>query len=191
MRRILAIEFMSLDGVIQSPGGPEEDTEGGFDLGGWIAPYSDSVLGKAIRERMGSPFDLLLGRKTYDIWAPYWPANGDAWPEANAATKYVASRTVTAGEWGPSAFLGSDTGGTLAALKETDGPDLHVYGSADLLQTLFALDLVDGLRLMIHPLTLGRGKRLFGGGPVSREWRLERSEVSTTGVILADYGRKR
>jgi len=215
VRKIIAIEFVTLDGIIQSPGARDEDREGGFDRGGWIADYADSVLGALIKGRMAMPFDLLLGRKTYDIWASHWPLHGDVWPEANRATKYVASRTRKEGDWGPARFIGGpvaagDTGQLGAtvrhaggastgeesalpdavwALKATEGPDLHVYGSADLLQTLFAHELVDALWLMIHPIALGAGKRLFAReGPPAR-FRLTRCESTETGVIIADYER--
>ena len=164
MRKVLVLEHISLDGVIQAPGGPDEDTSGGFAHGGWIAPYSDPILGTALRRQMNLPFDLLLGRKTYDIWAPYWPQHGDVWPGVNAATKYVASNTMTSGEWQPSVVLNGDIAGKVAEIKKQPGPDLHVWGSGNLLQTLIQHDLVDAFWLMIYPMTLGVGKRLFADG---------------------------
>ncbi len=155
MRRVVAIEFVTLDGVIQGPGGRDEDTSGGFAHGGWVAPYADPTLSKVIRKRMNLPFDLLLGRTTFEIWSNHWPHHDDVWPGANTATKYVASNTLSSHAWGPSTFLSGDVAAQVAELKRQSGPDLHVYGSANLLQTLFAHDLVDALWLMIHPITLG------------------------------------
>jgi dihydrofolate reductase len=189
MRSLIAIEFVTLDGVIQSPGGPDEDTSGGFAHGGWVRPYADPAQSAVVRKQMSLPFDLLLGRRTFEIWAPYWPAHADAWPEVQSATKYVASSTLTSHAWGPSVFLSGDVAGQVAELKRQPGPDLHVYGSADLLQTLLAHDLVDSLWLRIHPITLGRGKRLFEGGAIPAAFRMTESQVTTTGVILASYER--
>ena len=189
MRRIVVLEHISLDGVIQAPGGPDEDTEGGFKYGGWIAPYADEVLGTLLRRQMSLPFDLLLGRKTFDIWAPYWPQHADAWPGANTATKYVASQTMTASAWQPSVLMSGDIAGKVAALKQQPGPDLHVWGSSDLLQTLIRHDLVDTFWLMIYPLTLGAGKRMFAGGTLPRAFRVTESQVSSKGVMVVNYER--
>lgn len=189
MRKLIAIEFVTLDGVVQAPGGPDEDTSGGFAHGGWIRPYADAVQSAVIREQMSLPFDLLLGRVTFDIWAPYWPAHPDVWPEVQTATKYVASNTRTSDAWQPSVFLKGDVAAQVAALKRQPGPDLHVYGSANLLQMLFAGDLVDALWLRIHPITLGGGKRLFAGGAIPAAFRLAEHQVTSTGVILATYER--
>ena len=134
MRKVIVLEHISLDGVIQGPGGPEEDTSGGFAYGGWIAPYSDAVLGTALRRQMNLPFDLLIGRKTFDIWEPYWPQHADFWPGVMTATKYVASNTRTSSEWQPTVFLGGDIASHVTNLKQQQGPDLHVYGSGNLLQ---------------------------------------------------------
>ena len=123
MRKVVVLEHLSLDGVIQAPGGPDEDTSGGFKYGGWIAPYSDEILGTALRRQMSLPFDLLLGRKTFEIWAPYWPHHADIWPRANAATKYVASNTMTSHEWQPSVFLNGDIAEKVAKIKQQPGPD--------------------------------------------------------------------
>lgn len=172
MRKVIVICHISLDGVIQAPGGPEEDTSGGFTRGGWIGPYADSVLGATVKAQMAMPFDLLLGRKTYDIWAPYWPQHGDIWPSVNAATKYVASNTLTSLAWQPSVLLNGDIAEKVSALKQQDGPDLHVYGSGNLLQTLISHDLVDAYWLKIYPLTLGSGKRLFADGAISAAFKL-------------------
>jgi len=189
MRRLIAIEFVTLDGVVQAPGGPDEDTSGGFAHGGWIRPYADPVQSALIRRQMRLPFDLLLGRRTFEIWAPYWPQHPDVWPEVQTATKYVASNTMTSHAWPPSVFLGGDVAGQVAQLKRQPGPDLHVYGSANLLQTLLAHDLVDALWLRIHPITLGAGKRLFAGGAIPAAFRLAEHRVTSTGVVLATYER--
>ncbi|MCB0102241.1 MAG: dihydrofolate reductase family protein, partial [Anaerolineales bacterium] len=136
MRKIVVLEHISLDGVIQAPGGPEEDTSSGFAHGGWIAHYGDEVTGGLLRKQMNSPFDLLLGRKTFEIWEPYWPHHADIWANVNSATKYVASNTRVSSEWQPSVFLSGDIAGEVAKLKQQPGPDLHVWGSGELLQTL-------------------------------------------------------
>ncbi len=189
MRKVIVLEHISLDGVIQGPGGPDEDTSGGFTYGGWISRHSDPVLGKLLRRQMGLPFDLLLGRKTYDIWAPYWPLHGDAWPGANAATKYVASNTLTAGPWQTSVFLNGDVAAKVAEIKQQPGPDLHVWGSGNLLQTLIKHDLVDTFWLMIYPMTLGGGKRLFASGAIPAAFKVTESAVTPTGVIVVNYER--
>jgi dihydrofolate reductase len=189
MRRLVVLEHITLDGVIQAPGGPDEDTSGGFAYGGWIGPYSDEILGAALRRQMNLPFDLLLGRKTFDIWAPYWPQHGDIWPGVNAATKYVASNTMTSHEWQPSVFLSGEVAEKVAAIKKQPGPDLHVWGSGNLVQTLLKRDLVDALWLMIYPITLGEGKRLFAGGAIPLAFKVTESAVTSTGVVVASYER--
>lgn len=189
MRKLIVIEFVSLDGVIQAPSGPDEDTSGGFAYGGWTIPYSDPILGGVIRKRMNMPFDLLLGRKTFDIWAPYWPQHPDTWPGVNTATKYVASNTMTSGEWQPSVFLSGDVAGNITEIKQQQGPDLHVYGSGDLIQTLMKHDLVDAFWLYIHPVTLGSGKRLFAGGTIPTAFKVTDSQMTSTGVIIVNYER--
>jgi dihydrofolate reductase len=189
MRQLIVIEFITLDGVIQSPGGPDEDTSGGFVHGGWVRPFADPVQSAVIRKQMGLPFDLLLGRTTFEIWAPYWPERPDVWPGAQTATKYVASNTLTSHAWGPSVFLGGDVAGQVANLKAEPGPDLHVYGSSKLVQTLLAHDLVDAFWLRLHPITLGRGKRLFEGGAIPAAFRVADHHVTSTGVILVTYER--
>ncbi len=189
MRKIIVLEHLTLDGVIQAPGGPDEDTSGGFAYGGWIAPYSDAILGSALRRQMNLPFDLLLGRRTYEIWAPYWPHHAEAWPGVNAATKYVASNTMTSGEWQPSVFIGGDTAGKVAKIKQQQGPDLHVWGSGNLVQTLLKHDLVDAFWLMIYPITLGSGKRLFADGTNPNAFRVTESLVTSKGVTIANYER--
>lgn len=189
MRNVVVLEHISLDGIIQGPGGPGEDTSGGFAYGGWVAPYSDAVLGTALRQQMNQPFDLLLGRTTFEIWEPYWPQHGDIWPSVNTATKYVASNTRTASEWQPSVFLNGDVAPKVAALKQQPGPDLHVWGSGNLLQTLMKHDLVDVFWLMIYPVTLGSGKRLFAEGTIPAAFQVTASVVSPSGVIVVNYER--
>jgi dihydrofolate reductase len=189
MRKVIVLEHISLDGVIQGPGGPEEDTSGGFPYGGWIAPYSDPILGTLLRKQMNMPFDLLLGRKTYEIWAPFWPQHGDEWPGVNTATKYVASNTMTSGEWQPSVFLNGDIAEKIAKIKQQPGLDLNVWGSGNLLQTLFKHDLVDVFWLMIYPITLGVGKRLFADGAIPLAFRVTESKVIPNGVIVVNYER--
>ncbi len=191
MRSLIAIEFITLDGVIQAPGRPDEDTSGGFAHGGWISGYSDPMLSSTIKEQMAMPFDLLLGRTTFDIWAAYWPEHSDIWPNVNRATKYVASRTIRSHEWQPSVFLDEDLAGNIRELKERPGPDLHVYGSANLLQTLIEHDLVDALWLRIFPISLGKGKRLFSEGAAPKSYAVTESRVSDKGVIIANYERAR
>ena len=187
MRKIIVLEHISLDGVIQAPGGPDEDTSGGFAHGGWIAGYSDETLGTSLRRQMNLPFDLLLGRTTFEIWEPYWPQHADAWPNVNAATKYVASHTRTSSEWQPSVFLHGDIAEKVAQIKQQSGPDLHVWGSGNLLQTLIKHDLVDAFWLMIYPITLGGGKRLFADGTIPAAFKVTDSLVTPQGVIIVNY----
>ncbi|HKR20976.1 MAG TPA: dihydrofolate reductase family protein [Pyrinomonadaceae bacterium] len=189
MRKIIVLEHITLDGVIQGPGGPEEDPSGGFAYGGWSAAYSDDEIGAALMKKINMPFDLLLGRKTFDIWAAYWPQHGDFWPGVNPATKYVASNTMTSSEWQPSVFLNGDIAPKITEIKQQQGPDLHVWGSGNLLQTLIKHDLVDVFWLMIYPLTLGSGKRLFVDGTIPAAFKVTESLVGSTGVILASYER--
>jgi dihydrofolate reductase len=189
MRKVIALEFITLDGVIQAGGGPEEDTSGGFAYGGWQAPYSDDVEGAVMQKQMSLPFDLLLGRTTFDIWEPYWPKHADIWPGAMTATKYVASNTRTSSEWQRTVFLGGDIVEKVRQLKQEDGPNLHVYGSANLLQTLFKHDLVDELWLKIYPLTLGNGKKLFVDGTIPAAFKVTESQVSPSGIIIVNYER--
>ncbi len=189
MRRVIALEFVTLDGVIQAGGGPEEDTSGGFAYGGWANPYDDDVLGAVMDTQLNLPFDLLLGRKTFEIWASYWPHHADSWPGVMTATKYVASHTITSHEWQPSVFLGGDIAEKVSNLKQQPGPDLHVYGSANLVQTLMKYDLIDAFWLKIFPLTLGSGKRLFTDGAIPAAFRVTESQVSPSGVIIVNYER--
>jgi dihydrofolate reductase len=185
----MVLEHISLDGVIQAPGGPEEDTSGSFAYGGWISPYSDPILGTALRRQMNLPFDLLLGRTTFDIWEPYWPHHADAWPGVNTATKYVASKTRTSSTWQPSVFLNGNIAEKVAQLKQQPGPDLNVWGSGNLLQTLIQHDLVDVFWLMIYPITLGGGKRLFAAGTIPAAYAVTESIVTAKGVIVVNYER--
>jgi dihydrofolate reductase len=189
MRNLIVLEHISIDGVIQAPGGPEEDTSNGFAYGGWSGPYSDEILGAALGKRMNSPFDLLLGRKTFDIWEQYWPKHADEWPGVNTATKYVASNTRTSSQWQPSVFLNGDIAEKVAKIKGQPGPDLHVWGSGNLLQTLIKHDLVDTFWLMVYPITLGGGKRLFADGTIPAAFKVTESTVGSNGVIVVNYER--
>ncbi len=189
MRKVIVLEHISLDGVIQAPGGPDEDTSNGFAYGGWVAPYSDPILSAALRRRMNLPFDLLLGRKTFEIWSPYWPYHGDAWPGVNAAIKYVASNSITSGAWQPSVFLSGDIAEKVAKIKNEPGPDLNVWGSGNLIQTLIQHDLIDTFWLMIYPITLGVGKRLFAGGTAPMAFKVTESTVTPSGVVVMNYER--
>lgn len=191
MRKIIVASFTSLDGVMQAPGGPQEDPTGGFAFGGWTAPYFDEALGASMAEIFGRPFDLLLGRKTYDIFAAYWPYVGDPnGPIAgpfNRVTKYVASRSEPKLHWQNSRLLGKDVVAALKTLKSEDGPDLLVQGSSNLLQTLWKNRLVDEFSVLTFPLVLGRGKRLFGEGAAPSGLKLLTSQTYPTGVIVAKY----
>lgn len=189
MRKVTALEFITLDGVIQAGGGPEEDTSGGFAYGGWQVPYSDDVIEGVMKKQMNLPFELLLGRKTFEIWAPYWSQHGDIWQSVNTVTKYVASNTLTSHEWQPSVFLSGDVAEKVRELKQQPGPDLHVYGSANLLQTLMKHDLVDEFWLKIYPLTLGSGKRLFDDGTIPAAFKATEAQISPNGIIIANYVR--
>ena len=191
MRKIIVLEHISLDGVIQAPGGPEEDTSDGFAYGGWAAPYHDhdEAIETALNKMLNMPLDLLLGRKTFDIWAAFWPQHGDIWPNVNTATKYVASNTMTSSAWQPSVFLNGDVAKKVAELKQGEGPDLHIWGSGNLLQTLMKHDLVDNFWLMIYPITLGEGKRLFAAGTIPAAFKVTESIVGSSGVIVVNYER--
>lgn len=189
MRKINVLEFVTLDGVIQAGGGPQEDTSGGFTYGGWQVPFEDDVLGSVMQKQLSMPFDLLLGRKTFEIWEPYWPKHADVWPGVMTATKYVVSNTLTSSEWQPSVFLGGDVVEKIKKLKQGDGPDLQVYGSANLVQTLMKHDLVDAFWLKIYPLTLGTGKKLFTDGTIPAAFKVTESHISPKGIIIANYER--
>ena len=189
MRKVVVLEHITLDGVIQAASGPEEDTSGGFTYGGWVAPYSDPILGTLLRRQMNRPFDLLIGRITFEIWEPYWPHHADIWPGVNAATKYIASNTRTSSEWQPTVFLNGNIAEEVAQIKQQQGPDLHVWGSGNLIQTLIKHDLVDSFWLMMYPLTLGVGKRLFAGGTIPVAFKVTESEVTPNGVMVVNYER--
>jgi len=189
MRRIIVITFVSLDGVMQAPGGPEEDMSGGFKYGGWTVPYFDDFSGKVMGEQMSlEQSELLLGRKTYEIFAGYWPHHADGWPGINEVTKYVASHDSSYKlEWENSVLLSGNVADKVKKLKSEDGLDLRVWGSGNLIQTLFKHDLVDELWLKIFPVTLGSGKRLFAEGTNPAAFNLTDSKVSPLGVIVANY----
>lgn len=196
MRTIIVSAFVSVDGIMQAPGGPEEDTSGDFQLGGWVAGYFDEVVGAAVGELLGTPYDLLLGRKTYDIFASHWPRitdpKQDDYPIAeqfNRVTKYVATHRPESLDWANSQALGRDPVAKLRALKDEGGPTLLTQGSSDFIQTLFQNDLVDELRVLTFPVVLGRGKRLFRDGAAPVGLRLESSKTSPNGVVIAHYRR--
>lgn len=189
MRKIIVLSFISLDGVMQAPGGPEEDTSGDFKYGGWTAPFFDDFAGQEMGKQMAGEYDLLLGRKTFDIFAGYWPQHADGWPGINDRTKYVASNTLTEHEWNNSVFLNGDAAEKVKELKQQEGPDLQVHGSGELIQTLLKNDLVDELWLKTFPLTLGLGKKLFAEGTIPAAFELIESKVSPGGVIFANYKR--
>jgi dihydrofolate reductase len=186
MRKITVLSMISLDGVMQGPGGPKEDTSGGFKYGGWTAPYMDETFSKEMEQEL-QPSDYLLGRKTFKLWESYWPEHGDFWPAINEGTKYVVSRTVKKSAWNKSVFLKGLA--DIKKMKNTDGRDIQVWGSSQLIQLLLKNDLVDELRLKIYPLTLGKGKKLFDKGPIAAAFTLTGSTVTSSGVIIASYKR--
>jgi len=188
MRKVIVLTFVSLDGVMQGPGGPDEDPSGSFTHGGWTVPYFDEALGGVMGEQMDAraPFDLLLGRKTFEIFAGYWPTQESP---INDAAKYVASNTLTEHGWQKTVFLNGDVAGKVRALKAQDGPELQVHGSGELIQTLLKHDLVDEFWLKFFPVTLGGGKRLFGDGALPAAFTLTHSQVTPGGVIVANYAR--
>ena len=178
--------MISLDGVMQAPGNPKEDTSGGFEYGGWVAPYFDEAYGKVMEKQM-KPADLLLGRKTFEIFAGYWPSHENEWPGISEVTKYVMSRTMKKPDWKNSVLLNSLA--DIKKLKNSEGSDIHVWGSGKLIQTLLQNDLVDELWLKIFPLTLGEGKKLFDNGTIPAAFTLTESTVTPGGVIMANYKR--
>ena len=191
MRKIIVLSMITLDGVMQAPGGPKEDTSGGFKYGGWTVAYGDEVYGKVIQEEL-KPADYLLGRKTFEIWANYWPEHGDFWPGINEGTKYVFSKRMKKSGpivtgWKNSVVIKNLA--DIKKLKNSKGSDIQVWGSGELVQLLLKNDLVDELRLKIHPLTLGKGKKLFDNGTIPAAFTLIESIVTTTGVIIASYKR--
>ena len=193
MRKLVVLSFITLDGVTQAPGGPEEDPTGGFKHGGWVAGYFDDFLGKVMVEQMSKPFDLLLGRKTYEIFAAHWPyVKTKEDPIAagiNSAKKYVASRTMINVDWTNSELIKGDVAREVKRLKEQDGPEIQVHGSGELIQILLKHDLVDELWVKIFPITLGRGKRLFAEGTIAAGFKLLESEISPSGVVILKSAR--
>lgn len=178
--------MITLDGVMQAPGGPEEDVSGGFEYGGWSAPFGDEIAGEVMHRLMESS-DLLLGRKTFEIWENYWPQHADYWPGINDVTKYVLSTTRKESGWNNSVFFNSLE--DIKKLNSSEGTGIQVWGSSELIQLLLANDLVDELWLIIHPLTLGKGKKLFTNGPIPAAFTLAETKVTTDGVIIANYKR--
>src|SRR3989344_2809633 len=189
MRKVIVLTFISLDCVMQAPGGPEEDTSGNFKYGGWTVPYFYEYSGSVMEEQMSKPVDLLLGRKTFEIFAGYWPKHESEWPGIYKMTKYVVSNTLKSHEWSNSVFISGNVAEEIKKLKQQNGPDLHVYGSSNLLQTLMQNDLVDEFWLKIFPITLGSGKRLFGEGTIPAAFTLTECKFSPSGVIIASYKR--
>jgi dihydrofolate reductase len=188
MRDLIVLSFVTLDSVMQAPGGPEEDPSGGFEHGGWTVGYFDDELGAAMGESMAPPFDLVLGRKTYEIFAAHWPHTDDPGAEElNRATKHVASTTLKQLDWENSELIEGDVPEGIRALKQEDGPELQVHGSANLIQTLLEHGLIDEFRLKIFPLVIGTGKRLFNGGTVPAGFEVTSSQVLSSGVIAATY----
>ncbi|EJJ29047.1 dihydrofolate reductase family protein [Rhizobium sp. CF142] len=190
MRKIIASTFVSLDGVMQAPGGPDEDPVNGFRFGGWVFPYADDTMGSVIGELFAKPFALLLGRRTYDIFAAYWPYQDDDIAKAfNPAVKYVATHRPETLTWQNSQSLGPDIVAALRKIKQEDGPDLLIQGSGNLIQTLLANELIDEMTVLTFPLLLGKGKRLFEGDAAPGALKLTRSVVSSTGIVVATYER--
>jgi dihydrofolate reductase len=188
MRKLVVSTFMTLDGVMQAPGGPEEDPSGGFTHGGWSVNYWDESMGEVMTEFFARPFDLLLGRRTYEIFAAHWPhVDDDPADVLNSARKYVASRTLTTVEWSNSVLLEGDVAQAVSDLKAQDGPEIQVHGSSDLIQTLLEHGLVDELHIWTFPVVVGPGKRLFGRGTVPVGLELVDAKISTTGVVMATY----
>ncbi|MCB0266319.1 MAG: dihydrofolate reductase [Calditrichaeota bacterium] len=186
MRKIIVLSMITLDGIMQAPGGPEEDPSGGFTFGGWTEPYGDEMYGKVVQNEL-KPADYLLGRKTFEIWENYWPHHADFWPGINEGTKYVISKTRTASEWKNTVFIKNLA--DIKKLMHSTGSDIQVWGSGELVQLLLKHDLVDELRLKIHPLTLGKGKKLFDKGMIPAAFTLLESIVTSTGVVIVHYKR--
>ncbi len=191
MRKIIVLSMISLDGVMQAPGGPKEDKSGGFKYGGWTSTYGDEIFARILKEEL-QPAAYLLGRKTFEIWASYWPEHGDYWPGINEGTKYVMSKKMKKSDplvtgWANSVLLKSAS--DIKKLKKTTGPDIQVWGSSKLIQTLLKNDLVDELRLKIYPLTLGKGKKLFENGTIPAAFKLIEQVITSKGVIIASYKR--
>jgi dihydrofolate reductase len=192
MRKIIVLSMITLDGVMQAPGGPKEDTSGRFKYGGWTAPFGDEDYGKVVEKELKQPADYLLGRKTFEIWAGYWPEHGDFWPSINEGTKYVMSKSKKKSDptvigWKNSVVIRSVA--EIKKVKKSKGSDIQVWGSSKLIQLLLKNDLVDELRLKIHPLTLGKGKKLFDNGVIPAAFTLVESIVTPGGVIIVHYKR--
>jgi len=186
MRKIIVLTFISLDGVMQAPGGPEEDTSNDFKFGGWSVPYADEATGPLMLKQMEAT-DIILGRKTFDIFADYWPKHADYWPGINDVTKYVLSNTLTSSDWNNSVFLTSVD--DIKKLKESEGGDLKVWGSGELVQLLLKHDLVDEMWLKIYPVLLGKGKTIYSDDTIPSAFMLTESHVTPSGVIFANYAR--
>lgn len=190
MRKLIVLSFITLDGVMQAPGGPEEDPSVGFKFGGWSVGHFDDFLGEVMTEQMGHPFDLLLGRKTYEIFASYWPQiTDDSGRGINSATKYVVSHRQVSLDWKTTILIDGDVVAKIKQLKAQDGPELQVHGSGNLIQTLLKHDLVDEFWLKTYPIALGTGKRLFAEGTMPAGFKLLQSRTSPAGVVVASYGR--
>lgn len=186
MRKIIVLSMITLDGVLQGPGAPQEDTSGDFKYGGWVAPYDDDDYGKAVEEEL-KPADYLLGRKTFEIWENYWPQHAEFWPGINAGTKYVMSNTKNESDWKNTVFIKNVK--DIKRIKGTNGSDIQIWGSGQLIKLLLRNDLLDELRLKIHPLTLGKGKKLYTSGAIPAAFTLTDNSVTSTGVIMASYKR--
>jgi len=187
MRKIVILSMISLDGIMQAPGGPEEDESGLFKYGGWTAPYGDEVGGTVVQKELNQPADYLLGRKTFEIWASFWPDHADIWPGINNGTKYVMSNTMKKSDWKNTVFVKSLK--DIKTLKNSKGADIQVWGSSKLVQLLLKNDLADELWLKIYPLTIGTGKKLFNDGTIPAAFTLMESTVTPSGVIIAYYKR--
>jgi dihydrofolate reductase len=187
MRKITIHSMITLDGVMQAPGGTKEDRSGGFQHGGWTAPYGDEIFGNVVQKELSEPVDYLLGRKTFEIWENYWPQHADFWPGINEGTKYILSKARKKSGWKNSMFIKNVA--DIKKLKRSKGPDIQVWGSSKLIQLLFKNDLVDELKLKIFPLTLGKGKNLFDNGVIPAAFTLTESTVTSTGVFIATYQR--
>jgi dihydrofolate reductase len=187
MGKITVLSMITLDGVMQAPGGKKEDKSAGFKYGGWTAPYGDKIFGKIVQKELKQKADYLLGRKTFEIWENYWPKHANFWPGINTGTKYVMSKTRKESGWKNSVFL--KTIAEIKKLKKSAGPDIQVWGSSKLIQDLLKNDLVDELRLKIFPLTLGKGKKLFEKGTIPAAFTLTENTVTSSGVIIATYKR--
>ncbi len=187
MSNIIVIEHITLDGVIQSPGSKDEDTSNGFSLGGWISKYSDELLSKEIRYFMDQQFDLLLGRKTYDIWSKYWPNHNEIWRNINKATKYLVSSTIKNSDWEKTIIINKDNWETIEEIKKSNKNDIHIWGSGVLVQTLLKNRLIDRIHLFIYPIILGEGKTLFNNGIILEEFILKKCISTKKGVIITEY----